>query len=207
MIEIALSAVLLTLCFLNILAHTIGLYPLTYLYKNGGETPQMVLIINLSFVECMTNVFLSLIYFRFFNFLLFHDEVTVYFDMLLHSNINIVYYLTKMYIIIDKFLEVWLNLKYQLHCTVKRAKYLIICTWIFGFILFTVAIIVYTLQGYLDHIPVIYIFSSLNFIFIILAIGLYSFIFHKYRLSRMNPVQNTNASNQSLFYVFRHSRF
>ena len=64
------------------------------------------------------------------------------------AGISIVYYLDMIYLTIDKFLQILLNIKYHLYWNETKAKWLLAVTWLFAGLL---VIILALLHHYDNH--------------------------------------------------------
>lgn len=179
----------------------------------------MLLVMNLS----ITEVFLNITYIIIFscNILMTHypsnspayQAVVDNTDMASATFLKLIYYLTMIYLALNKALEVILNIQYQTYCTKKNLKYLLGVTWILG-IVFYIAIAISTyFYGFNSKETMNYFYTALDFIFLILATVTHGYIFHIYRQSRKDPQLTRSVSiyakkaKQSIWVVFKNSRF
>ena len=120
----------------NLFLHSLGCYLLVTLYRNGEDTVQRLLVINLSITEALLSCLgaietLSEIICR-------HSESTsaAYVDGMVSTfestGIVFVYFLTMYYVTFDRLLAIYLNIKYGLYCNEYRAKKLLTATWLCG---------------------------------------------------------------------------
>ena len=147
-----------------------------------------------------------------------------YFGIVTETTIMFLYYASMLFTVIDKFLEIFLNLKYPLYFNVNKATYIISATWLIGIVLCVTVIVSEHLFGYINHLHRKYFFVSFDILFIIISISCYSYIFVKYTQSRTNPhqigysestensqiiqTQSTSSSAvKNIFNIFRKSRF
>ena len=137
------------------------------------------------------------------------ERISKYANLVLMTVISFVLYMTMTYVIVDELMQVQMNIRYPVYWDMTKAKYLIFLTWSVGMIM---CISVVTVNEF-NEFSVIwlgkYFRLPFNFIFIIIAVASYSYIFHKYRVTRINPtqVQNVSTPTESIFKVFRNSRF
>lgn len=208
---------LFTIRVINSVMHTVGCYILVRQYRNGKDTPQQAYIINLSLAEALQNFFCSLFVSPGLAQIPDHAAATV--DMLQQTiviiveiSINLVYYVSMIFITFDKFFEIWLNLKYPLYWSVRKAKYLLKATWLVCALACIVCLTAYKLKVF-DYYPYIwYIYLSLDVVFVTTATIAYVFIFIKYKQTRQVPAHIAHSHenltrNNNIFDVFRHSRF
>ena len=101
-----------------------------------------------------------------------HDEVLkntieTYVKIAMFAGISIVYYLDMIYLTVDKFLEIMLNIKYPLYRNKTKAKYLLLLTWLLALAIALTLAIVSTNTSYdwEEHIFK-YCFPILNFLFL-----------------------------------------
>ena len=201
----------------TMLLHGIGLYFLRCLRINGRGDVQLTYITNLSIMELFTtfcflvetglNLTMSLTDFQLNTF-------NCYIDIILLTFCSLLLYMNMLYIVIDKAMEVFWNIKYSLYWSVEKAKYLEIITWSVGlFICFGVTT-AYNL-GFHYVPPFAYYFRPcLDIVFLITIVVSYGYIFHKYRQSRDIPTETRHRSTtttlpsckQSLFTIFRNRR-
>jgi len=152
-----LQIVLLLLSLKSTTLHSIGSFILIGLYRNGSDSIQRLLIINLSVTETIIslNIFIATVS----EMILSTDEipksyrltknVTNVSEMILssddlHDNKNVhhkfiniplytglavQYLLIMIYITIDRLLEVYLSISYPLYCSERQTKQLILLIW------------------------------------------------------------------------------
>ena len=101
---------------------------------------------------------------------------------------------TILHIIIDRFLDIWLNLKYSLYINVTKLKIIIICQWILGLILAITSFLLVlsnaiSLQSFLQR--AIIAKSCLDIVIIIAALLTFIYLFIKVKsvLHRENSQQ------------------
>ena len=203
--------------FITVCFHSCGFYLLRCIRKNGNDDIQLILVMNLSASE----VFLNISYIIIFSLNISrsssdsHDvyEIVKYIDIVSSTFINFVYYLTMIYIAINKILEVLLNLKYELHCNKTKTKYLLGATWILGFGICVAVIISVKLAAFQYQDPITYFYTTLDIAYILIAVTSHGYVFYVYKQSRSGPLQsrcrllNSRKCSLSTWKTFRGSRF
>ena len=223
--ELELATVIVVLDIFNIVINSFACYLLVTIYKNGTGTVEQLYLINLCVTELASCVFILLEEMP--DIFPMSDEVHMIFkkvDNYLYIIIYILfceYYLNMIYISVDRFLDIYLNIKYPSYWNEKKTKYLIIFTWVITTALcVTVSVLYkYTTFDY-EVIFTKYIHSVLNFGFCALVTCIYSYIFHAYKKTRAAPTENRNSdvprshsvhnlcqSIQRSYEIFRDSRF
>ena len=121
------------------------------------------------------------------------------------------YFLTMIYLTFDKLLDIYLNIRYHLFWNERRTKKLIVVTWCITLTSAILVSVAYHFTGFNDHETLdLYVYPTLDVIFLFIASLTYVFIFHKYKKSRIPPVPmniNQSAVRLSTFKVFQKSRF
>lgn len=199
----------------NVLLHTGGLYLIASLRKNGKANVQILLVMNLSISELMLNMTYIVMFALNIRFTAepSHEILNVmkYTDIISGLCVNLVYYLTMIYISINKMLEVLMNLKYEVYCNKNNAKNLLFSTWLLAMIVCTFAIISEIFLDFRHHTPMTCFYTTLDIVFILIAITSHSYIFYQYRQSQNGPnFRKTlfrKKYTQSLWRTFKGSRF
>ena len=209
--------ILIILRLLNVIFHCLGCILLVSQYRNGEDTPQQLFLINFSSIKAIQNL-MTIFMSPWSDMISLSDSVLQHVDMfqeyfviIIEILIWLMYHVNMLYMTIDRMLAIWLNLKYSLYCTLSRAKYLIICTWITSVLFLLIIMFMYAFKV-TDYYPYIwYMYLSFDIAFVTVATITYTFIFQKYRHTRREPPQYThtsaNVQQPSLFQVFRKSRF
>ena len=183
------AVTMLSLIMLNIIFHSIGCYLLLKLYKNGKENVQQIYLINLSITHTLGNMFqlISRV------LLMVKNGDTAYFCIIviLLTLFTFSYYMSMVYITVDKALDILLNIKYPLYWNEHRAKYLVYLTWLVGVLTSVFVFVLHyvgniTVENIADHM-FLYVYPLFDFTFVVLAVLCYSFLFHKYKQSRFSP--------------------
>ena len=200
--ESLLTIVLSTLNVITTILHTIGCYLLTHQYTNGLQNSQQLFLINLSVSEG----FLNLLQFLTNNYSVTGThpslvEVQHYVKTVRGYGFAVVYFTTMIYLTMDKLFDVLLNIRYLLYWNELRTRSLLLGTWCLSLMSALGASITY----YFTHFDVhekldLYVYPTLNTIFIVTALLTYGFIFRKYKQTRIPPVP-LPVSEESRFYI------
>ena len=143
-------------------------------------------------------------------------EVQRYSFIIANTGIYLLYLSSMAYITLNRFFEVKLNIKYNIYCTIYRLKFLLITTWVFCIVtcislslvdVFNPFLIFILMDSYL-----VYIYASLEVVFLLLAITTYVFIFKKFKESRKHPSQyghrgSGKKNSDGILKIFSASRF
>ena len=123
-----------------------------------------------------------------------------------------VYFLVMIYMTLDKLFDIYLNIKYHLYWSEFRAKNLLLLTWLVTICSAVVACMGHHFTGFAVHeVLDLYVYPTFDVIFLVIAIITYTFIFHKYKQSRLPPVILSRRSSMVVcvktWKVFKQSRF
>jgi hypothetical protein len=211
-----LDIVLILMVLLNIILHSVGIYLLSCLHNRDVHE---LYLINLSASEILVNVceLLARRIPRLITFtgaaLHFVKDIQEFASIVNGTLISITYYLSMVYITIDKLLDIFLNIKYAVYWNTIRAKYLIQFTWVFSVSVCLCTSLAYYFQGF-EYKNTIrkFFMTPFDVFFIVLTIITYIFIFMKFRQTRGIPQSNDNLRSnvigrRTCWYIFRHSRF
>lgn len=215
---LAVTIILMFMNFMNILLHGVGVYLLIYLYTRGKLSVQNILILNLSFTELIMN---SLEVIRAILSILIEynvspsvcNEFKKYLLITMFSGISIVFYIGMFYITLDRLTCITLSLHYKIYCTLTRAKFVLLVTWICAVLICFLFNLAYYLCDF-DWEGLLYkfVFPILEFAFILLALITYILIFRKYShsesaLFRQRGITGFNVKPKSKVVLFQESRF
>ena len=210
--EICGHVVLTILRLVDIVLHSGGIYLLVSCNRRGRESVQQLYIINLSVTEiCFSVLWLFVIPISKLvsicdNLSAIVKDIQHYAIMCIYTLVAFVFYATMIFITLDRLLAIKFALKYRIYWNIKRAKNLILVTWITGGLLFLSIVMCHEFTGFEFDIPFhMYFYTPLNFAFTILAIYTYTFIFRQYRKSV--DMQTRRSRRGSAFVVFYKSRF
>ena len=164
-----------------VILHSIGI---TLLLKLRRKRNQDIIILHLSVSElfmCLLDIVQ--------NILSRDDYVTVMTSRVKSYVIivNCCFFVVPSFLIIitltiDRFLEIYLNIKYQLYFNKKKLKVILTVHWVLGSILGTVLLVVRLTHGTHARLVIfMFIFPALQAIFLIIAIITYAYIYRKFR--------------------------
>lgn len=201
--HIGLPITLIVLNCTNVALHSLGVYLLVTIYKNGNDTTQMLYLIHLAVSEALMN-FLEC--FRRTSELISEGniikEVRAYILIIMFTGISLFFYLVMVYITVDKMMEVVLSIRFPLYWDVQKAKKLLYGTWVIGLCLSVIVSLLHYFDEFVwEDIFFKYFYPILGWTFIIIASITYGFIFCKFKTSTITRRRN------SITQVFRKSRF
>lgn len=219
--SVPVTVMLMILNVANVFLHSIGIYLLFCLHKQGKSNTQNIYIGNLSisellmnFLEMLRHPFVLCLKYGTYKPTHFMRSIVTYISIIMFMGISFVFYMDMIYITLDRLLNILLNLRYRLYWGNRRAKLLLQGTWLVGCLL-TIVVVVAHQFGKFTHWEVMlykYVYPTLEFAFVILAFTTYIFIFKKYKSSqtvitkRKMSVQQ-NKKPDSAYDIFRKSRF
>ena len=130
----------------------------------------------------------------------------------MYTGLSFVFFMAILFIIMDRFLSVLLNVKYGIYCTKKRIKRLLITTWVIGSVIaVSISVAQYTCNYEWEHKLYIYFYPIMEFSIIAVTFATYSFIFSRYKKSlqqhRTTRCGEFNTTSSSSFTLFRKSKF
>ena len=206
-----LPTILTLVNFVTMLMHLLGSYLLVQEYIAGLDDSQQLYLINLSVSEGIINLLqflintgsqiMSIPKSRSKQFQYYIKTVRGY-------GFVTVYFLTMIYLTLDRMFDILLNIRYALYWNEKYTKYLLQMTWVISI---TTTIIISVVD---HHYPInaheildVYIYPTFDVLFIIIACFTYAFIFQKYKQTRVHPVNRDVGPPMSTFEVFRRSKF
>ena len=210
-LRIVLSLVNLVTAILHIL----GCYLLTCQYRYGVQTSNQLFLINLSISEGTLNI-LEILSIPINGIESISEQVVrtiddcqYYVKIVRGYGCVVMYYLTMVYLTLDKLFDILLNIRYPLYWREEYTKRLLKATWgITLTIAITASIVHYFYQVEFHEILDTYAYPILDVIFILIALVTYGFIFHKYKQTRRPPVGGMTAiPSPGRFQIFMKSRF
>ena len=162
----------------------------------------------MSVVKCFTTVLSIAIYIS----KCLGYEIVVAFVLTVHKvHIYALYYSVMWCITLDRLLLVFLDIKYQIYCTERRAKIVVVTIWILCIVASGVVCIlqVYSIQ-YIDSL--LELFAVLSITFLMFVVITYSVIFYKFIQTRHSPHGESESRSctmgvMKLLRLFRNSRF
>ena len=140
---IAKAVIALSLKVVNIVIHSVGIYILRCLRRNGKEDVQMIYIINLSITELIINVtsfvrnLLKLMPFSIFKSSEFR-YVVLYSYIADYIVLKVSLYITMVIITLDRMFLVMLNVFYPVYWSIRKSKLLIRVVWLVSMVTFIV---------------------------------------------------------------------
>ena len=202
----------------NSLLHALGFTLLLLTWKDKKKkTPQHLYLLNLSFIECLSNICLTAMYIGGIQ----HggsgwssDKIwltvisSIYFTFNIYLHFSIMFVITA-----DRLAAAWLNMQYVAVCTIGRTKILLSATWVLclgasvGVLGYN-----YTVNGKcwiwkLWQVYVHYLQSVLSSLYIIFAVVAYLFMFVRYIHSKRSSCSTEEECSQTTFQLFRRSKF
>ena len=127
----------------SIILHMIGCNLLLHLYNNGEQEVEDIYLINLSFIEiieCLIHLVLICLSNKAMSVRNYLQIIHVY-------GSSITFFLTIIYITLNRYFEIVLNIRYHLYWNVDKAKQSLQLTWLTSF---TVSLILLLIYGFTD---------------------------------------------------------
>lgn len=173
------SIIEMTIFFIALILHVVGFYLLYLTRKTAIDRKQRMFLMNLSLSEI---IFLIGTITR--RTLIFYEvptctKIFYYHECLINTGVFSWYNFVMALIAFDRFLEVWLNLRYHIIWTVKKATIAMIFVFVMPSIF---VVVIFTFVDTYDHIRYLnstYFWLSSEIIFIIVAIITYSYLYGK----------------------------
>ena len=216
----AIYVVLLILCGCNCLLHGLATLILLKLNKRHKNSSQWYCLINLTVSELLQNLFRFVLYplKLYWNIhpkqSMLLGRFIVHIQLVLNTGMIYQCLLGMILITGDRFLCIFLDLKYRIYWSYQRTRILVLSTWVFCFIV-TILLSVhmdsiidkklYEDAEQLDSIQH-YILTIISTLFVSFASFSYGYIFYKYLQSQRNMLIN-NAKSLSVWQMFRTSKF
>ena len=207
---IGLQITLLLLHLTNVFLQTIGSYLLISLYRNGGDSIQRLLVINLSITEGLLSVIGTMATIAEMVTEVEGDSVDIfdkYISLVRNAGLIFMYYFSMYFITIDRLLAIYLNIKYHLYCNEVYAKWLLITTWTIVIMLVTSVAVATACTSFQYERPFgLYLLAPISTIFLLIAISAYVSIFLKFREKCLTP-SSSEGERPTVFKTFRNSKF
>ena len=187
------------------------------LYRMGKKRPQLIYLIGLSCCEALYN-FLILLTTLIPRVILIVDEesnitetIQHYFYIATSTGLSFIYYCSMMSVIFDRFLGIFLSLKYKAYCTTFKAKVVVSTLWMIGFaLIFTLPLIDVLANFHVDLGITWYVYPCFDLSIIVLSIVTYLYIFKKYKSSQSSTSSISTVSrahSSSSANLFKNSKF
>lgn len=161
--------------------HLLGIYLLSIVPKQNINATQRLLLLNLSIV---TVSFLFCTWLASLVHVLIpsnHFEFLEYISLVQLTGFSFVYYLAMICITADRFLEMYLNIKYALYWSGRHTLKLMYFIWFIGATFSSVMVILYyKWRINYTRYCYIYFFPIIEAIFLAIALVTYSYIFERY---------------------------
>lgn len=198
--SVVLDLIFLILNVLNITLHGTGFYLLLCLYRNGMDYSRHLLLMNLSLIEGLSN-FVDLLQTPITDLIVMPreyslalDHMRTYIRIVYDCMFGVLYHLAMIYIVADRFMDIYLNIKYPTYWSLRKTRYLLRATWTLAFLFGICACVLYKLDGYdLTENFSKYFTPVIDITFVMISIATYTFIFSKFKQTRLSPSNlNTN---------------
>ena len=171
--------------------HGVGLF---LLLKCKSDLPnQRLLLINLAIVEMFTGFFgaLKLVLMITGYFSARVRLVERFIGTLLYTRIRF----AVLHIIMDRFLEIYLNLRYPLHMNIAKMKILSVCLWVIGIIFATINTILMYSKG-MNMTRKFFEFTLVTFDIIIVVTAISTYVFYFLKAKRVRRSENQQDLNR-----------
>ena len=177
MAETHIHIIIIIICIINSILHLSGMYFLTCLRYSAMNGCQRLFLFHLSLSE-FGLTFLETT--KRIVYIVINTEesiITEYINIIQFSSTSMVYYFIMIYLTVDRFFELYLNMKYPFYRSERKTRHLLRFTWI---VFVTLAILLSVLYKYysIDYNKLfyIYIWPITEVIFVIVAIGTYGYV-------------------------------
>ena len=198
----------------NSILHLIGCYLLTSQYNSGAQTPQQVFLINISITEASVNLLQLVLNHTYDTNISWLKHTLKYLKTVRGYGFVCVYFITMIYITLDRLFDILLNIKYPVYWNERRAIVLVLATWcVAQACAVGTCFLQHHAQVQVYDILELYVYPVFGILFIAIATVTYVFIFRKYKQSCVPPVARLSMCGDSLtsslstYQMFRKSRF
>ena len=178
---IVISIITSILSIIPVTLHALGIYLLHQ--PNPVQTNQKLYLINLSVIE----ILLVLIKNVSLHIKIFADDPTIYECLsLIHDGICFTWMNVLIGLTIDRFFEVWLNIKYGLYITENKTKLIILVSYFVGASI-SLALIVgkYSCDIVTKKISQYYLYPIYGTLTVIVFVLVYAYIYRRLRVARI----------------------
>ena len=179
--------------------HIIGIF---LLYKaKGGLKNQRIITLNLAIAEmliCLLNVIILITS-------LVKNLMTSRYIIILHclyASLFLTIRFAMLHIIIDRFLDIWLNIKYPIYMSSKNLRRIIIVQWIFGFVFSSCFVLLYWFD-YIHHHSFATIRFCMDIIILISALFTFTYLFVKVKNIVQENANQGREQNRASSIWFR----
>lgn len=188
----------------NFALHSVGTFILIRLYRSTYEKSHKIFLINHSTCECVRNLFEFTIGMFEVPYRL-HQEtglkrensIRFYLERILNSGICVVYYLSMVFLTLDRLAKLFLQNKYRLYWNERKTKYLLFLTWFLGLLTslltaLTTIVVGLTWEEFFHK----YVYPLSDCLFIIIAIATVVLFISSYRMNRIELVGTPKANRK-----------
>jgi len=179
---------------LKVFPLTIHLFALYFLIKYRrcyANKSQFIHLLNLSLCE------LTFVTFGLISLLLTvsrYSESSYRVEAIQYSTIIIVYFLAMIYMTVDRFLEVRLNIFYPLYWKACYTKILLCATWSVCVLLsVTIALMELPDRAKFLEIIFLYVYTPFEFLFLVLSVAIYTYIFIKLKKNQVHVLRKKSG--------------
>ena len=185
--------ILAVLSIIPLSLHIFGLVLLWKARRAYSNRSQFLFLVNLSLSEL---VFVILGLLMFVCSILAHEKISFVFLVLQYIGATLVYFFVMIFMTLDRFFEVYFNIKYPLYWNSKSCQRLMLASWVTFFLLAITALVHPDFdKTLLYHWCYKYIFPSVELAFILIAIFVYSYVFAKIRWKYPTSLTNSHTSH------------
>ena len=114
-------------------------------------------------------------------------------DNIWHDIVWVVYSLTLFFLTLDRFAEIYLNIKYEIYITRKKTLYAILGIWLTALV-FGLASFSFQYLNNMNSIISFHVWLYLDIIILLSSIAIYSYIYRKCAKSKANVIHVSNQS-------------
>lgn len=224
MILFSFTVCLLAIRIFIVFLHGIGIYLLLHLYSKELQRIPHLYLLNLTSGGLIGN-FIGLLVIPYEKFgtipdgiLLHLAEVQYYLQTLIDIHVRLVDYATRIYITIDRLLDIKLNIKKPIYFNENKAKCLLLGTWVTGVLMYILFALIYKFTSCkYNYYFYKYAYTFCDALFIVISIYTYAFLFNKFRQAKVRPAVSLpgvprssrprRCQRQNSFALFRRSKF
>jgi len=202
---------------LNVMLHSVGTYLCITVYRDNNSI-QITNLINLSLTQALASLVVlldeasELIYDMMGitegSTAMWLRKLDVYLYIVIYV-LFCIYYIVMLVITLDKFFEVYLNIRYPIFWDVNKSKRLTYLIWLVSVCVCVLLCVIYHFRPFNYQMIFTEIVSPLfNFTFLLVAVVSYVYIFRRFRHTRTrHPSLNGSKTRESMYTTFRNSNF
>lgn len=206
--------------FFCIVLHTLGSCLLISIYRHTSHRPQVLYLLSLSMCEALYN-FIRLLMIPVTEMFVISEDITQVvkvvqgcLNIAACTGISFIYYGSIIYVIFDRFLGIFLRLRYNIYCTVHRAKNAVMLLWLLNFgLILILTLCDKLLSTFTFKVQWMwYVYPCCDIFIICLLFCTYIFIFKEYKFSQLGSLQALSTSaaataSPSTLKLFQNSNF